>query len=152
MKTRSIVLITTMVTVLVSNIYPINSWIDTFVDENHYAYSNGDGTNTHIYNAFKGGDFYVPRYLSTATLDPQKNRTDTTGGVVELPAGKLLRKTYKNADTVMYRIFWKNPLTFWRWKYYIFGNEKFDNPYKNWDEIIRHRPFKNPENPTFQEF
>lgn len=144
--------VTVVTIILISNVYPINNWVDTFLDENHYAYSNGDGTVTHIYNAFKDGEFNVPHDLSTARLDPRQPRMDTTGGLVELPAGTLLRRSYPDADTTMYRLFRKNPLTFWRWKYYIIGNEKYDYPYRNWHDILSKRPFKKPENSTFQEF
>jgi hypothetical protein len=73
--------------------------------------------------------------------------------IERIPVGLELRHEYPNADTIVYRIFWKNPFTFWRWGYYLIGDEKYNFPYKNWDEIGKRRAtYKTNVRSSFQEF
>lgn len=137
--------------ILISNIPPINKWIDFVFDDNHYSFSNADGTSTFIYQSFMGGAFSVPKILSTTISDPAVD-TLGMGGNSNIPPGKALRDKYPGADTVVYRLFWKNPLTFWRWGNYIFGDIKYDYPYKNWNEIKKHRRINHVVNSSFQSF
>lgn len=142
-----------IVIVLISNISKIPEWIDLFVGVNYYAYSNADGTFTAFYNKRINGSFQIPKHLSTIEIDAMQDDHMGTLKIKRIPIGISLRNEFPNADTTVYRIFMKNPLTFWRWRYYIIGDEKYDFPYKNWREIkaIRNE-HKLKENSSFQEF
>ncbi len=141
-----------IIVIIVTNIPPVNTWIDLIVDQYHYCYSNADGTVTHIHDFFKGGPFYVPKVLSTVKVERIPDTMGLGPYYKVLPPGTDLRNHYPGADTVMYRLFWKNPLTFWRWRDYVFNNEKYNFPYKSWIEIKKHRRIHQAENSTFQDF
>jgi len=102
------------------------------VGEEPYQYSNADGTFTKInYKGFKFRAYPSYHYLSL-----YKSYQDGAE-----PIGKRLRKDYPNADTVVYRLFWKNPLCFWRWYWYLTDElEQYNFPYKSWNEIKKRRP------------
>jgi hypothetical protein len=96
-----------------------------------YRYSNADGTYTREYYHVFGSQTWPDQYLPV-----HGNKI-----VGDDPFGKQLRRDYANADTVVYRLFWKNPLCFWRWYAYLTnGMESVNFPYKSWDEIKKRRP------------
>jgi hypothetical protein len=103
-----------------------------FFQDNPYNYSNADGTFTvEVVSGFKSNPECSYHYLSL-----YKSYQDGAE-----PIGKRLRKDYPNADTVVYRLFWKNPLCFWRWYWYLTDElEQYNFPYKSWNEIKKRRP------------
>jgi hypothetical protein len=137
-----------------SNLPFMTKWIDYFVGQDNYGYSNKDGTWAVIYSVWMdGNDFRVPKYLSTIQIDTTiDDRGPGNTKLKILPPGLSLRKKYPGADTTVYRISWKNPFTFWHWRYYIFGDEKFDFPYMSWKEIKKNRRFKGVDDSSFQDF
>ena len=128
MKTVIVVII---IIICISNVPFFTGWIDFVVDQN-YGYSNADGTYTFLYNERIDGIRALAKTVPIAKLDSLLKLTP-----VQL---KPEESTFPSRnDTILYRIFWKNPLAFWRWRYYIFGNDKFDFPYKSWQEIKKQR-------------
>ena len=141
-----------LIVVLISNVPQVTEWIEFFV-ANNYAYSNADGTFTVIYNRSINGKFRLPKYLSTTEIDSMQ--TDHMGDlkIERVPIGLELRKVFPNADTVVYRIFKKNPAAFWRWGSYLMGDEKYNFPYKDWNKIEKRRAtYRIKELSSFQEF
>jgi len=114
---------------VVTNIPIVSDVFETFVDEDHYRFSNGDGTWTAIDNMFKNDRWPFERKVSYPPLFAR----------------------YPGADSTMYRLFTKNPLTFGRYGKYFF-DQRYTLPYKNWDEIKAKRRFKGIDNSTFQSF
>ena len=89
-----------------SNLFPIDKM---FLDGSYYNYSNKNGSVT--FTEFKARDFEM-----------MKRRFES------------YRKKTGNTDTIMYRLFKKDPITFWRWgKYFI--SKRYQLPYKDWSEI-----------------
>ena len=142
MKKRKIILIIT-VAILLANI-PLISWILDANFQNGYDYSNGDGTFTRNFCS----DFTCKESPDFMNLSLYKKvyENDTE------PLGITLRKLYFKADTVIYRLFWKNPLCCWHWGQYISGDHKYDFPYKSWGEIKDRRPKDFKLNSQWQQF
>lgn len=118
MKRRSRIkkwwVISIIMIVILSNLPPLKPYFRFFLDENHYRYSNETGSFTFV--EFKAHDIKMmnrrfDRYKSTS------------------PAAH---------DTIVYRLFKKNPLSFWRWSGYMFDS-RYKLPYKSWDEIKKVR-------------
>lgn len=111
------------IVIIFSNILPVDKM---FSDGSYYRYSNIDGSVT--FAQFKTRDFEM-----------MKRRFES------------FTKTNKNMDTIIYRLFKKNPLAFWRWGQYFFS-KRYKLPFKDWDEIkaIRGRELKNKTG--FQDF
>lgn len=128
-----------LVTIAFFNIPFCSNVLDEiFIDNGCYFYSNGDGTSTVACKSYKSeGKHPDHEYLSLTEVD-ERIAHDSLHPLI--PIGLELRKVYPNADTVVYRLFKKNPLIFWRWREYIFGDEKYKFPYKDWDEIEKKRP------------
>ncbi len=81
-------------------------------DTNHYRYSNSNGIFTFIEES-KGRDTaMLNRWFSE-----YKKETN---------------------DTILYRLFSKNPLAFWRYVDY-FNDPKYKLPFKDWNEILMKR-------------
>lgn len=99
--------------VILSNISPIHNIFSLFLDINHSKYSNATGEFTFI-EEWKGRDIAM------------MNRWHEN-----------FKKTEKK-DTILYRLFTKNPLAFWRIKSF-FTDSKYQLPYENWEEIERRR-------------
>ncbi len=97
--------------VLGSNISPVHEIFSLFGDSNHFKYSNDNGEFTFV--EFKGRDTAMMNRWLTAYKQQSK-------------------------DTVLYRLFSKNPFAFWRIKSY-FIDPKYNLPYKNWEEIEKTR-------------
>lgn len=100
-----------------TNVPVVSDILETFVDENHYRFSNGDGTYTAIDNMFKNDRWDFERKVSDSRLFSQ----------------------YPNADSTVYRLFSKNPLAFWRYGKYLF-DERYTLPYAKWSDIKQRRP------------
>ena len=107
--------------ILFSNLNPIQYLISIFLDENYYQYSNYNGSFTTKEHVFKGTGF--------------------RGVKNEFKNYKLDSKSFKKSnDTLLYRLFLRNPLRFWHWKDY-FLDERYQLPYKNWKEIRERRGY-----------
>ena len=135
-----------LISILILSNLSIVSWIlDLNFGMEYYAYSNGDGTSTVWCGSFKDSPYPDVMTLSTTKVD-----TRVYGATK--PVGAKLRETYPNADTIIYRLFWKNPLVFWHWWQYISGDHKYDFPYKSWEEIEARRPKGFKLNGEWQQF
>ena len=92
--------------IIFSNLLPIDK---VFLDGSYYSYSNRDGSVT--FTEIKARDFEMMKRKFEA-----------------------YRQKTGNADTVMYKLFKRNPLTCWRWgKYFL--SKRYKLPYKDWSEI-----------------
>jgi hypothetical protein len=123
------VIIIVLSVIVVSNIPPVNKFFGFFFDQHHYRYSNGDGTWTVIENQFKG------EHLRFEKTIPKE----------------ILYEKYPGADTIIYRLFWRNPLAFWRLGEYIY-DKRYTIPYKSWKEIKKNRRIPGRENSSYQDF
>ena len=108
MKKKYILIILTGITIILSNIPPLSYLFDYVLDENHYRYSNDSG------------NFDV---------------TDRSGnniiGIKESFKEYVKTNKVQEADTVLYRKFWKNPIAFWRWHtYFNTKDDRYKLPYK----------------------
>lgn len=95
-----------LVIIIFSNFLPMDR---AFLDGSNYSYSNKDGSVT--FTEFKGRDFEMMKRKV-------ESYSQKTG----------------NTDTTIYRLFKRNPLTFWRWGNY-FISKRYRLPYKDWSEI-----------------
>lgn len=107
-----------LVTIAACNFTPLNVLFKLSVDSDHYQYSNLSGTVTF------SEDWFKKRTISDVT----KFRKVSPSCIAE---------GFEN-DTLMYRLFSKNPLAFWRWKEY-FTDERYDLPFARWTEISNKR-------------
>jgi hypothetical protein len=115
---------------LISNIRPIKSIYGLLIDENHYKYSNANGSYTSMDNQFKNS------YLN---LDE-----------ISLLKENIYLNLHSN-DTVIYRCFKKDPFAFWRWGEYFY-DKRYVLPYKSWKEIRKKRGYDLKYSTNFQEF
>lgn len=109
---KSLILI--LAFLFIANIPPIKNIFTFFIDENHYRYSNYDGSFTFI--EFKGHD--------TEMMGRKENAFN--------------KKHFLDSNTVVFRCFRKNPLALWRWAEYFY-DKRYKLPYKNWKEIRKRR-------------
>lgn len=100
--------------IVISNMPYITGIISFFVDAGHYRYSNADGSST--YTEFNNHDFDL--------------------GIRRHHSCNLLRSS--NSDQTMYRLFTKDPFTFWRWGRYFY-DDRYKLPYRDWNEIKQNR-------------
>lgn len=100
--------------ILVSNLPPIRYFLDYIIDEKHYRYSSYDGQFAFI---------------------------DRSGHTVNDVTGAFNNYQQKNKlkDQKLYRLFYKNPLAFWRWYSYFNHDIRYDFPFMNWNEIEKKR-------------
>jgi hypothetical protein len=107
--------LTIIIFIILSNLSPVHTIISLFADNEHYRYSTKNGQFTFTEGS-KGWD--------TAMLYRKFN-------------------AYQNEtkDSVLYRVFSKNPLAFWRLREYFFDT-KYKLPYRNWDIIKKERKDK----------
>lgn len=97
---------------ILSNFFILNALFNVFTDEGYYRYSNYNGSCSTEEGIFKDVGLSRPKAAHRSCLKAHP----------DMPDKKL------------YRLFWKNPLLFWRWKSY-FVDERYELPYKNWKEI-----------------
>ena len=97
---------------ILSNYAPLNLIFHTFTNEGYYQYSNYNGSNTIEEGVHKGYGLALMKRLHQAWINENPQAPDKK----------------------LYRIFWKNPLAFWRWKGY-FKDERYELPFKDWNEI-----------------
>jgi hypothetical protein len=112
--------------ILLSNIPAIKN-IVSFIVDNHYRYSNYDGTFTFI--EIKSRDVSM-MYRKTRVFNESQP----------------LKK-----DSTIYRIFNKNPLAFWRWAEYFY-DKRYKLPYKSWKEIRKRRGYDLKYSNSWQDF
>ncbi len=106
---------------VLSNIPPLRFIYKVAFDKTFYKYSNADAS------------FTVQDYLGKEH-----------SGIYSIRSGfsNYLQKYPSTKNKILYRLFWRNPLCFWRWAEYIFVDE-YKLPYKNWQEIEKVRlPYK----------
>ncbi len=131
MKLKLIIIFS--IVLLLSNIPPIYNILHLIIDEDHYCYSNGDGSMTCRDDIFKSAGMCKFDSVSiNKSLILYKNRFG------------------KSVSTKFYRLFWRNPLCFWRWREY-FTEERYKMPYRDWEEIKKIRG-ENFQKTNFQAF
>ena len=113
-------IITIAIVLIIFNIPPFTFPFKIILDRTLYKYSNGD-----------------------ASFTVQDHLGKENSGIYTIKSGfeDFLKDHPANKNKILYRLFWKNPLCFWRWGEYIFMDE-YKLPYKNWREIEKVRvPF-----------
>lgn len=107
-----------IIVLVVFNLHPLRTIMEVFIDEDHYRYTNYSGSFTVSEKPFKVDRRY-PQVIKGfhAFKDDKK------------PNSK---------DTILYRLFWRNPLAFWRWRGY-FTEERYKLPYMDFDEVKKRR-------------
>lgn len=113
--------------IFISNIPPVHTLFSFFLDSQHYRYSNYNGDFTFI--EFKGHDTNMMYRRFNYYKNEQLEKTDKT----------------------LYRIFRKNPLTFWRWIDYFY-DRRYNFPYKSWKGIRRIRGYRLKHSNNLQDF
>ncbi|HWC54610.1 MAG TPA: hypothetical protein VG676_13570 [Chitinophagaceae bacterium] len=114
---------------LISNILPLKGLFGFIFNENYYRYSNGDGSFTFTEIPFKQRLYNLNPHLI-------KIFSDTHPG---------------NSDAIVYRLFSKNPLYFWRWGEYFY-DKRYKLPYKSWQEIRKKRGYDLKYSNNWQDF
>ena len=106
-----------IVIIFLSNIPPLRYTFDWLVDETHYKYANASGS------------FYVIDRVGN-------NISGIKGGFKE----SLKQENLLDKDTVLFRLFWKNPLALWRYHSYLDKNDpRYKIPYKSEEEIEKRK-------------
>jgi hypothetical protein len=105
-----------LIVVVITNVPPVNGIIGVFLNEGLYRYSNETGSCTKLEMPL----FNSKPYRGQKTVS--KTCMSTTG------------------DSVIYRLFSKNPLKFWNWAEYFY-RKKYELPYKSWKEIRKRRGY-----------
>lgn len=107
--------------VLIFNIPPGRYLANWIIDNDHYRYCNYSGSFT--------------------SIDPghyeESHVRDALASCLKLNA-PLLTKPIKAQDRVVYRLFWRNPLCFWRWYDYCV-NPAYALPYIRWSGVEKRR-------------
>jgi hypothetical protein len=103
-----------LIIVIVTNIPPVNGIIGAILNDGLYRYSNETGS----YTKSEMQLFNSKVYYGQKTI--YKPCMTTTG------------------DSILYRLFSKNPLKFWNWGEYFY-RKKYELPYKSWKEIRKRR-------------
>ena len=112
--------------IFISNTFWVKVIYQT-IDQNHYKFSNYNGSFTSI--VFLDRDYE----MTTGTYEH-------------------FLKVYPNiSDKNLYRTFWRNPLCYWRWGEY-FTDTIYNHPYKGWKEIRKLRGYDLKNSNNFQEF
>ncbi len=124
-KTFKISVIVIIAIIILSNIGPMHSFVSLFANANHHRYSSSTAGFTFL-EQYQGRD--------TAML---KKKFD------------LFKK--ETSDTILYRLFSKNPLAFWRYIDY-YKDPRYDLPYKDWKEIEKEHRLKNTDLTHWQDF
>ncbi len=107
-----------LVTVLAANLTPLNWLFMISVDADRYCYANLSGTVTVMENRFKNRA--ISDFSQFSHVKPECRVPGFEG------------------DTLMYRLFSKQPLAFWRWKEYL-TDERYNLPYITWETIKERR-------------
>ena len=103
--------------IILSNIPPLSFIYKIAFDQTLYKYGNSD-----------------------ASFTVQDHLGKEHSGVFSIKGGfdNYLHEYPLTNNKILYRLFWRNPLCFWRWMEYIFSDE-YKLPYKNWEEIEKTR-------------
>ena len=124
-KRKTIVWTTIALSIFImSNISPVHEVFSLFGDNDHFRYSNHNGEFTFV--EFKGRDTIMLKKVFNIFSE-------------------------KSGDTVLYRLFSKNPLAFWRISKY-FTDPKYKLPYKSWAEIKAKRKYELKNSNNWQDF
>lgn len=107
-----------LLTLLAANFTPLNWLFKISVDADRYCYSNLSGTVTVMENRFKNRA--ISNFGQFSQVKPE------------------CRVPGFESDTLMYRLFSKQPLAFWRWKEYL-TDERYQLPYASWEEVKERR-------------
>jgi hypothetical protein len=127
MKAKILIpLLLVSVVILISNLPPVRYLLDYIIDDKHYRYSN-----------YNGGFAIIDR------------SGHNVKGVLSFFEDYNKNNFIKNKK--LYRLFYKNPLAFWRWYSYFGDDPRYELPYMNWNEIKKTR-FKGEENDYYQDF
>ena len=103
-----------IVIVVLANIWPIGPFLRIVdMDYDHYSYRNYNGKFT--FSEMPKGSYNVDLMLRR-----------WEGYKKDFPDQK---------NDKVYRLFWKNPLAFWRWWDYLKKDKRYDLPYFNKKEI-----------------
>ncbi|MNL28118.1 hypothetical protein D3C87_1497490 [compost metagenome] len=117
MKKRYYILTSLIVIIFLSNIPPLLYTFDWLVDETHYKYTTASG-NFSVTDR-SGNNIVAIKKGFKESMDPEKLIVD---------------------DTVLCRLFWKNPLAFWRYHSYLDKNDpRYKLPYKREEEIEKRK-------------
>lgn len=111
--------------ILLANLSPIHTITSFFADNEHYKYSTGKGEFTFTESS-KGWDTAMLYRCFNAYQQQSK-------------------------DSVLYRLFSKNPFAFWRYADYI-NDPKYNLPYKNWKSIKKIRSYELKNSNNWQDF
>lgn len=100
-----------------SNIPPLKYFFNWIVDETHYEYTSSSGNFNVI------------------------DRSGNNIAAIEKGFKESLKnKNLTSEDTILYRLFWKNPMAFWRYSSYFDKNhERYKLPYKSKEDIERRK-------------
>ena len=124
-KRKTVVWITIAVCIVImSNISPVHEVFSLFGDNDHFRYSNHNGEFTFV--EFKGRDTIMLKKVFNLYSE-------------------------KSGDTILCRLFSKNPLAFWRINKY-FTDPKYYLPYKSWAEIKARRKYELKNSNNWQDF
>ncbi|MEN5058746.1 hypothetical protein [Sphingobacterium kitahiroshimense] len=117
MKKRYYILMSLIVIIFLSNIPPLRYTFDWLVDETHYKYATASGNFCVIDRS--GNNISGVKGGFKESMDPEKLIAD---------------------DTLLCRLFWKNPLAFWRYHSYLDKNDpRYKIPYKSEEEIEKRK-------------
>ncbi len=103
--------------VILSNLPPLLIIYKFSFDNNIYKYSIGD---------------------ASFTVQDHLGKESSGIGTIKYGFSHFSQDHPTNKNKILYRLFWRNPLCFWRWGEYIFGDQ-YKLPYKNWYEIEKAR-------------
>ena len=121
------ILIIAICILIISNLPPVKGLFSIFFDEDNYRYSNADGTYTNM--DVKGSHY----------------------NLMPMVPGSFQSEHPGTSDTIVYRLFWKNPLAFWRWSDY-FTDKRYSLPYKSWKSIRKKRGYDIKYSNRWQDF
>jgi hypothetical protein len=107
------ILIVIAILVLAANLPPCKQVLTILTSDGYYRYSTGKGSFTFEEIKARNYDMMRRRYTS-------------------------FKYERKSADTVLFRLFNRSPLHFWRWGDYLI-DERYNLPYKSWEAIKKER-------------
>jgi hypothetical protein len=94
--------------ILISNLPPLRYLLDYIIDEKHYRYSDYNGEFSIIDRSGSNVDGLLMSFKDYSENNNLKNKN-------------------------LYRLFYKNPLAFWRWYSYFSNDPRYELPYMNWN-------------------
>ncbi len=110
-----------------SNIPPFKSILSVYLNDGWYRYSNADGSYTFIDNPISNSNYSLKKIIPVTC------------------------RVHNSSDTIMYRLFYKNPLKFWNWGEYFYS-KKYNLEYMNWGRIKKKRGYTIENSNNCQQF